>query len=98
MRLWDLRAGLPLASSRLLRGTVRALSMDENMLVSTLLSNQAYKCRWKHPALAAIYLRSSHLQPHGKNTRLHTWRAEAAVHLETLATQAAPCQTASNEL
>ena len=69
MRLWDLRAGLPLASSRLLRGTVRALAMDENMLVSTLLFIQAYKCTWQHPALTvAIYLGASPSESYVEHT------------------------------
>ena len=34
MRLWDLQAGLPVSTSRHLKGTVRALAMDERILVS----------------------------------------------------------------
>ena len=33
MRLWDLRGGLPLGASRKLKGTVRALAIDDRLLV-----------------------------------------------------------------
>jgi len=34
VRLWSLKAGMPLATSRLHSGGVRALAMDESLLVS----------------------------------------------------------------
>ena len=37
VRLWDLEAGLPLSSSRKLGHTIRALSLDDSMLVGFCL-------------------------------------------------------------
>ena len=34
VKLWDMRAGMPLATSKLHGGTVRCLAVDEDMLVS----------------------------------------------------------------
>ena len=41
VRLWDLEAGIPLACSRNLRHTVRALSVDNEMLVNLLTRSAA---------------------------------------------------------
>ena len=34
VKIWDMKAGMPLASSKLHGGTVRCLAVDENALVS----------------------------------------------------------------
>ena len=55
MRVWDLEAGLPLACTRALGGTVRCLAADEQLLVAATQHDFAIRA-WR-PAEVSSALR-----------------------------------------